>query len=216
MEEEKRRGDHGHPPTPSNAPEITNDPHRGYPASLRLVAVFSPFSGENRRLADGLTDLLPATTPSALTTRRWIGQFLVPRPRPAVHLGKKQAIGNCFETSMSLYSQCRGWTNEAPDAAKAIESSTDGQTAGAEMKIGCACSSPAGHHGERNTQNTAHLPRRTRTPNPIRWMGAAEAATGANFMSGQIQRRFMASYLRVAPRRGTRALLFKSAALRAL
>ena len=34
----------------------------------------------------------------------------------------------------------------------------------------------AGHHGERNTQNTAHLPRRT--PNPIRWMGAAEAATG--------------------------------------
>ena len=126
MEEETRRGGrgHGHPPTPSNAPEITNDPHRGYPASLRLVAVFSPFSGENRLLADGLTDLLPATTLSALTPR-WIGQFLVPRPQPAVHLGKKQAIGNCFETSMSLHSQCRGWTNGAPDAAKAIESSTE-------------------------------------------------------------------------------------------
>ena len=181
------------------------------------MAVFSPFSGENRRLADGLTDLLPATTPSALT-RRWVGQFLVPRPQPAVHLGKKQAIGNCFETSMSLPSQCRGWTNGAPDAAKAIESSTDGMKAGAEMKIGCACSSCLPFcrldiMGRETHKTRLIYPAEHRIPFDG-W--EQQKRRRANFMSGQIQRRFMASYLRVAPRRGTRAPLFKSAALRAL
>ena len=47
----------------------------------------------------------------------------------------------------------------------------------------------AGHHGERNTQNTAHLLRCRLNRIPFR------EQLRTNFMSGQIQRRFMASYL---------------------
>ena len=71
---------------------------------------------------------------------------------------------------MSLHSQCRGWTNEAPDAAKAIESSTDSRCRKEDrMRMLIAGWTS---WGEKHTKHGSFTPPNTNTESHS--MGAAE------------------------------------------